>query len=37
LWYLTEDNNDTPNITRPHYMFTEGRQQRQPNPNTTAL
>jgi hypothetical protein len=29
-------NNDNPIITRPHIVFTDGRQQRQPNHNTTT-
>jgi hypothetical protein len=33
---LTEDNNDNPIITRPHIVFTDGRQ-RQPNHNTTNI
>jgi hypothetical protein len=40
-WYydwglLTEDNNDNPIIIRPHIIFTDGRQGRQPNHNTTT-
>jgi hypothetical protein len=30
------DNNDNPIITQPHIVFTDGRQQRQPNHNTTT-
>jgi hypothetical protein len=33
---LTGDNSDNPIIIRPHIMFTDGRQQRQPNHNTTT-
>ena len=33
---LTEDNNDNPIITQPHILLTDGRQQRQPNHNTTT-
>jgi hypothetical protein len=33
---LTEDN-DNPIIIRPHIVFTVGRQQRQPNHNTTHI
>jgi hypothetical protein len=33
---LTDDNNDNPIIIRPHIMFTDGRQQRHPNHNTTT-
>ena len=36
LWLLTDDNNDNPIITRPHIVFTDRRQQRQPNHNTTT-
>ena len=32
---LTEDN-DNPIIIRPHIVFTDGRQQQQPNHNTTT-
>jgi hypothetical protein len=35
LCLLTDDNNDNPIITRPHIVFTDGRQ-RQPNHNTTT-
>jgi hypothetical protein len=35
LCLLTEDNNDNPIIIRPHIVFTDGRQQRQPNHNMT--
>jgi hypothetical protein len=34
LCLLTDNNN--PIITRPHIVFTDGRQQRQPNHNTTT-
>ena len=33
---LTDDNNDNPIITQPHIVLTDGRQQRQPNDNTTT-
>ena len=33
---LTDDNNDNPIIIRSHIVFTDGRQQRQPNDNTTT-
>ena len=33
---LTDNNNDNPIIIRPHIVFTDGRQQRQPNHNTTT-
>ena len=33
---LTTDDNDNPIITRPRIVLTDGRQQRQPNHNTTA-
>jgi hypothetical protein len=36
LCLQTNDNSDNPSIIRPHIMFTDGRQQRQPNHNTTA-
>jgi hypothetical protein len=32
---LLTDDNDNPIIIRPHIMFTDGRQQGQPNHNTT--
>jgi hypothetical protein len=32
---LTDNNNDNPIITRPHIVFTDGRQQQQLNHNTT--
>jgi hypothetical protein len=35
LCLLTEDN-DNPIIIQPHTVFTDGRQQRQPNHNTTT-
>jgi hypothetical protein len=36
LCLLTDDNNDNPIIIRPHIVFTDGRQQRQPVHNTTT-
>jgi hypothetical protein len=36
LYLLTDDNNDNPIIIRPHIMFTDRRQQRQSNDNTTT-
>jgi hypothetical protein len=33
-WVVVVDN---PIITRPHIVFTDGRQQRQPNQNTTTV
>jgi hypothetical protein len=36
LCLLMDDNNDNPIILRPHIVFTDGRQQRQPNHNTTT-
>jgi hypothetical protein len=34
---LTHDNNDNPIIIRPHIVFTDGQQQRQPNHNGTSF
>jgi hypothetical protein len=36
LWLLMEDYNDNPIIIPPHIVLTDGRQQRQPNHNTTT-
>jgi hypothetical protein len=38
MWWYYDwvDNNDNPIIIRPHIVFTVGRQQRQPNHNTTT-
>jgi hypothetical protein len=33
---LLTDDNDNPIIIRPHIVFTDGRQQRQPNDNMTT-
>jgi hypothetical protein len=33
---MTDDNNDNPIIIRSHIVLTDGRQQRQPNHNTTT-
>jgi hypothetical protein len=36
LCLLTDDNNDNPILIRPHIVFTDERQKRQPNHNTTT-
>jgi hypothetical protein len=36
LIVFTDEDNDNPIIIPPHIMFTDGRQQRQPNHNTTT-
>jgi hypothetical protein len=36
LCLLTDDNNDNPIIIPPNIVFTDGRQQRQPNHNTNT-
>jgi hypothetical protein len=36
LCLLTNDNNENPNIIRPHIVFTDGQQQRKTNHNTTT-
>jgi hypothetical protein len=36
LCLLTDDKNDNPIMIRPHSVFTDGRQERQPNHNTTT-